>query len=306
MKDLKSLSEEFKTLLIDFKAYLLLEKRASKNTIDAYMRDLTSFLSYLTNVKRVETINDVTVEDVNSYFKFAQNLSVKSRARMASSIRAFIKFITMSGMKTSLDIDDVQLPKLPRKLPDVLSREEVEILINSIQGEDFLSVRDRAILELLYATGMRVTELCNLKIENVDFNEQLIRVVGKGNKERIVPVGLSALKSLDRWMNERSRALLSRKKISPFVFLSRTLRPLTRDSVFRILKKRAGQTGISKVYPHILRHSCATHMIENGADLRAVQMLLGHSSLTTTEIYTHVSCDLIRRVFETYHPWGKA
>ncbi len=293
-------------LLIDFKAYLLLEKRASKNTIDAYMRDLTSFLSYLTNVKRVETIEDVTVEDVNSYFKFAQNLSVKSRARMASSIRAFIKFITMSGMKTSLDIDDMQLPKLPSKLPEVLSREEVEILINSIQGEDFLSVRDRAILELLYATGMRVTELCRLKIENVDFNEQLIRVVGKGNKERIVPVGLSALRSLDRWMIIRSGALLSRKEISPFVFLSRTLRPLTRDSVFRILKKRAEQAGIRKVYPHILRHSCATHMIENGADLRAVQMLLGHSSLTTTEIYTHVSRDLIRRVFEAYHPWGKA
>lgn len=296
------LGPEFSKQLIEFEAYLLLEKRMSKNTVKAYIDDVMKFLIFLQG-KKVNRIEKIRLKDVESFFS-ALKLSNRSRARAGSSLRSFFRFLSQNGVSIPFEVDEISLPKIPKYLPDVLTVDEVNRLIDSVSGNDFLSVRDRAILEILYATGMRVSELVNLTLSQVDLNEQLINVIGKGNKERIVPFGKSALEALKRWLLLRSSALLSKGRTSSYLFLSKNLKKLTRDAVFRMLLKRAKACGIRNISPHTLRHSCATHMIENGADLRAVQEMLGHASLSTTEIYTHVSTNLLKKVFEEYHPWG--
>lgn len=296
------LGEKFQKLLVEFEAYLFLERRLSKNTVKSYVSDVSEFLLFLTrrNINTVSKVNANLVENFLSHLK----LSERSKARLGSSLRCFFKFLITIGNRTNIDPDEISLPKIPKYLPAVLSIEEVMKLVESVSGSDFLSIRDRAILELLYATGMRVSELVNLTTDRVDLKEQIVFVVGKGNKERIVPFGRSAKEALEKWLILRSTYLLSKGKTINYVFLSKNLKKLTRDAVFRILKKRALACGIKKISPHSLRHSCATHMIENGADLRAVQEMLGHSNLTTTEIYTHVSKRMIKKIFEEFHPWG--
>jgi integrase/recombinase XerD len=301
--DDKIFPPEFERVLIEFEAYLFLERRLSPNTVKAYLSDLSKFFDFLAkqNIDNLADINLNLVENFLSQLK----LSHRSRARIGSSLRCCFKFLLQSGTTLYLDPEEITLPKLPKHLPDVLSIEEIDRLLESIQGNDFMSIRDKAILELLYATGMRVSELVNLTVERLDLKEQLAFVHGKGNKERIVPFGVRAKKALEDWLSLRNRLLILNGKRSSYVFLSKSLRKLTRDAVFRMLKKRALKAGIKNISPHTLRHSCATHMIENGADLRAVQEMLGHASLSTTEIYTHVTSKLIRKIFEEYHPWGK-
>lgn len=297
------LPEEYERSAIEYEAYLMLEKRLSENTIRAYISDVIRFFEFLQQkgIKSFKQLNLQLLEE----FLSSLNLSARSRARIGSSLRSFLKFLLRNQNELNLDPDEISLPRLPKYLPDVLSVAEVEQLLESVKGNDYLAVRDRAILELLYATGMRVSELVNLTVDRVDFEEQLVFVSGKGNKERIVPFGRSATTALEEWMVLRNQALLLKGRNSPYLFLSKNLKKLTRDAVFRMLHKRARMAGIRKISPHTLRHSCATHMIENGADLRAVQEMLGHANLSTTEIYTHVSSSLIKRIFEEYHPWGK-
>jgi integrase/recombinase XerD len=297
------LPDQFVKALYDFEAHIMLERRLSANTVKSYISDLTAFFEYL-NKKGIDSPMEISSRDANDYIS-ELNLKPKSKARIGSSIRAFLKFLTTYSDAPVADPEDVVLPKTPKNLPDVLTIEEVERLISTASSESFYDIRDRAVIETLYATGMRVSELVNLTVERIDFQERLIRVVGKGSKERIVPFGKSAEESLRKWMGLRRGLLLSKGAVSPYVFLSKNLKKMTRDAVFRILKKRAKMAGIRSISPHSLRHSCATHMIENGADLRAVQEILGHASLSTTEIYTHVSRDFIRRIFEEYHPWGR-
>ncbi|MCX7832366.1 MAG: tyrosine recombinase [Actinobacteria bacterium] len=301
-KDIE-LGEEFQRLLVEFEAFLLLERRLSKNTVKAYISDVQEFLLFLKK-RKINVISKVDASLIEDFMSHLA-LSERSKARLGSSLRSFFKFLLATGNRINIDPDEISLPKIPKYLPVVFSVEEVTKLIDSVSGTDFLSVRDRAILEVLYATGMRVSELINLTTDRVDLKEQLAIVVGKGNKERIVPFGRSAREALERWLTIRSVSLISKGKISNYVFLSKNLKKLTRDAVFRMLKKRALACGIRKISPHSLRHSCATHMIENGADLRAVQEILGHSNLTTTEIYTHVSKRMIKKIFEEFHPWGK-
>lgn len=301
--DIEELPQEFQKHYADFEAYLLLERRLSPNTSKAYLSDLNLFFSFLTS-KGFSSLSNVTTKTVEEFIS-KLNLSDRSRARMCSSLRSFFRFLSSVNVTTQVDADEISLPKLGFYLPDVLSVKEVNLLIDSIDGSDFLSIRDRAIVEILYATGMRVSELVNLTLERVDLNEQLILVLGKGNKERLVPFGNSAKRALEAWLSVRTMALLKSAKHSSYLFLSRRLKKLTRDAVFRMLEKRALSCGLRRISPHTLRHSCATHMIENGADLRAVQEMLGHSKISTTEIYTHVSRKLLRKIFEEYHPWGK-
>lgn len=300
---IEELNQKFEKLLIDFEAYILLEKKLSSNTVKSYVSDVRKFLLYLQE-KGVFDLTLITADDINNYLSLL-SLDVRSKARIGSSIRAFTRFLILEGYEEKIDPDDIVLPKLPKKLPQVLSLNEVEKLISTASGSDFFDIRDKAIMELLYATGMRVSELVNLTVERVDIEEQLIRVVGKGNKERIVPFGQSSKTALLDWLRLRRTLLLSKSKSSPYLFLSIRLKKLTRDAVFRMLKKRAKKAGIKSISPHSLRHSCATHMIENGADLRAVQQILGHASLSTTEIYTHVTRDFLKKIFEEYHPFGK-
>jgi len=297
------LPAEFERQVIEFEAYLMLEKRLSQNTIRAYLSDILRFLEFLMQ-QGIGSLKELDLRQVEDFLS-SLKLSNRSRARIGSSLRSFLRFLLRNQNYISLDPDEISLPKLPRYLPDVLSVAEIEQLLETVKGNDYLAVRDRAILELLYATGMRVSELVNLTVERVNFEEQLVFVQGKGNKERIVPFGRSASSALKDWIVIRSQALLLKGKSSPYLFLSKSLKKLTRDAVFRMLQKRARLAGIRKISPHTLRHSCATHMIENGADLRAVQEMLGHASLSTTEIYTHISSSLIKKIFEEYHPWGK-
>lgn len=297
------LPDKLVKVLYDFEAHIMLERRLSSNTVKFYISDLIGFFEYLSE-KGIHDPLEISGREANDYIS-GLNLKPKSKARIGSSIRAFLKFLNTYLDAPLADPEDVILPKIPKKLPDVLSVGEIERLISTAAGESFYDIRDRAVMETLYATGMRVSELINLTVERIDFEEQLIRVIGKGNKERIVPFGRSAKKSLQRWLNLRRSLLLSKGAVSPYVFLSKSLKKMTRDAVFRLLQKRARMAGIRSISPHALRHSCATHMIENGADLRAVQEILGHASLSTTEIYTHVSRDFIRKIFNEYHPWGR-
>lgn len=296
----KRLIGHYDRFLMDFEAHLLLERNLSRNTLAAYLRDIRDFLIYL----QQNDVYDLQHADINLVNQYIQTIggSARTRARKISALRTFLRFLIFNGVSLGVDPDDIELPRLPLYLPDVISQEDAERLINSVTGSGFFDVRDRAILEILYGTGMRVSELCSLKTTDVFLEERLIHVTGKGDKERIVPFGRHAEEALLRWLDVRNGAVLKKASGVPQVFLSRSLKPLTRDAVFRMIKKRSTAAGIPRISPHTLRHSCATHMLENGADLRTVQEILGHSSITTTVIYTHVSSQLIKEVFKKYHP----
>lgn len=296
----RKLSDNFDRYLIDFEAHLLLERKLSKNTLRAYLSDVKEFLIFL-NEKRIDDISTVDIKEINQFIQ-SLNGSPRTRARKTSALRTFLKFLVFNGIELSVDPDDIELPRLPLYLPDVISQAEVNRLLASVSGSSFFDLRDRAILELLYGTGMRVSELCNLKVTDVFLEERLVHVIGKGDRERIVPFGRHAEEAIVRWLEVRNTAVLRKLADVEHLFLSRTLKPLTRDAVFRMIKKRAKEAGIATISPHTLRHSCATHMLENGADLRTVQEILGHASITTTEIYTHVSPRLIKEVFQKFHP----
>lgn len=290
-------------LLEEFLSHLSLEKGFSKNTIISYRSDLAHFLNYLRE-KKITDIKNLTIDDIRNYSQNL-NLSPRSRSRRISAIRSFIKHLIIENEIENIDPEDIELPRLPKKLPSILSLAEIEKIINSMRENNFFDRRDRAVIEVLYATGIRVSELCGINHEDIDFTEQLILIRGKGGKERLVPFGSFARDALLEYLPQR--AFILRKKLTgeAALFISRSGRRLNRESVFRIIRKRAAAVGIKSIHPHIFRHSFATHLLENGADLRTVQELLGHSSITTTEIYTHVTKAHLKEVFKNFHPRSK-
>ncbi len=292
--------DELDKSLEEFLSHLSLEKGFSKHTVVSYRFDLTHFLDYL----RSEGIKNIRSLKIDNIRKYSQNidLSARTKARRLSAIRSFIKHLIVEGEIEGIDPEEIELPKLPRKLPAVLSLYEIEAILNSIKEKDFFGRRDRAIIELLYATGIRVSELCGINHEDIDFSEGMVLIRGKGKKERIVPYGSYAKEAILEYMPERAKVLGKRLTGEPAFFVSRNGRRLNRESVFRIIKKRSKVVGIKVVHPHIFRHSFATHLLENGADLRTVQELLGHSSIITTEIYTHVTRTHLKEVFKAFHP----
>ncbi|WP_409289080.1 site-specific tyrosine recombinase XerD [Peribacillus sp. SCS-37] len=288
----------------DFLHFLTVEKGLSKNTTVSYERDLKSYMKYLVNVEQIGDWNDCQRANIVHFLSFlkGQGKSSKTLARHVASIRSFHQFLLrekVSGHDPSVHIES---PQLERSLPKVLSMEEVEALLGAPETNSPLGLRDKAMLEVLYATGMRVSELISLELTDVHTDMGFVRCVGKGSKERIIPIGQAALSAIEDYLN-KGRDALMKKNRNDFLFLNHHGNRLTRQGYWKILKKLAEEARIEKeLTPHTLRHSFATHLLMNGADLRAVQEMLGHADISTTQIYTHVTNVRLKEVYTKFHP----
>ncbi|PGY13942.1 site-specific tyrosine recombinase XerD [Bacillus sp. AFS031507] len=287
----------------DFMDYLTVEKGSAKNTIMAYERDLKNYLHYLINVESVHSLNDVQRVHIVHFLRFLkeQGKSSKTLARHIASVRAFHQFLLRAKATDQDPSVQIETPRLERSLPNVLSLQEVEILLDAPNTQDHFGIRDKAMLELLYATGIRVSELIGLEIDNIQLTMGFVRCTG--NKERIIPIGRAAADAIKHYLEDGRHRFTSAKQQDHALFLNHQGKQLTRQGFWKILKKLAREAGIDKeLTPHTLRHSFATHLLENGADLRAVQEMLGHADISTTQIYTHVSKTKLKDVYSKFHP----
>lgn len=294
-------------LVDEFVKFLEFEKGLSRNTISAYTTDLKQYLSFLEKIKK--NIHNVTAEDITEFLwqLKEQNLRTNSVYRKTSCIAQFHKFLISEGLSSNNPVELLVKPKLQRKLPQVLTVEEVEKLLNFVPKKKFNDVRNKAMIEVLYATGMRVSELVNLKFDQVDLQNKYIRVIGKGGKERIVLLNDKSIKALKEWLKIRQGKFSSKNlgSYDQYIFLSKLGKPISRIDFWEQLKNYVKQAGIVKnVSPHTLRHSFATHMLKYGADLRVVQELLGHADISTTQIYTQVDRQHLKELHKKYHPRG--
>jgi len=288
-----------------FKAYLKLERSLSINSIDGYLHDVKLLYHFLELKQSTKKPDDIVLDDLQQFIAFIEEsgMSDYSQARILSGVRAFYKYLLMEDMIKDDPTVLLEGPKLRRKLPDVLHLEEINRLMDAIDHSKPEGMRNRAILETLYGCGLRVSELIELKISNLYFDVGFIKVIGKGNKERLIPIGSSAIKQIGFYLDNIRTHLVVKKGSDDNVFLNRRGSKLTRMYVFMIIKDLAKKIGLKKsISPHTFRHSFATHLIEGGADLRAVQEMLGHESITTTEIYTHLDRDFLRQTLVSYHP----
>ncbi|ERN54518.1 site-specific tyrosine recombinase XerD [Alkalihalophilus marmarensis] len=287
----------------EFLHYIQIERGLAENTIQSYRRDLLNYAKFLQNVIDIQTFKDATRHMIVDYLFFLkeQGRAEATIARTIASIRAFHQFLLREKLSEQDPSVHLDIPKASKRLPKVLSLEEVEALL-TISGQDHLSIRNRAMMETLYATGMRVSELINLKLTDTHLSMGFVRCIGKGNKERIIPLGQQATKALQLYL-EQARSTMLKKNRHEYVFVNHYGRPLTRQGFWKIVKKLAEAAKIEKeLTPHTLRHSFATHLLENGADLRAVQEMLGHVDISTTQIYTHVTKTRMKDVYAQYHP----
>ena len=291
------MNDALKAILKDFSFYLKVERRLSANTAAAYTGDVEGFFSACSLMP-----GEVCKEDIREHIAArAGKISKRSQARLLSSLKAFFDWCIVEGERKDNPCDAVAFPKLGQYLPEVLSVEEVEAIMDSVDLRSPSGVRDRAILELLYGCGLRVSELCGLRISQVYLNEGFVRVVGKGDKERLVPLGEPAADSFRAWLDIRPEPAEAAFQDSAFLNLRGT--PLSRVSVFKMIKKQALLAGVDKeISPHSFRHSFATHLIAGGADLRIVQEMLGHESILTTEIYTHIDSRTWQASVLEHHP----
>ncbi|MEO1021061.1 MAG: site-specific tyrosine recombinase XerD [Bacteroidota bacterium] len=303
------MSTPFLAQLTLYLQFITLEKGLSPNTVASYRRDLERYLTYLSQTKRITGLPGVTLAHIESFLEELVEgglLSPSSLSRNISSIRGFHEFLTVEGITPSNPAELVELPKKARKLPEVLHAEEVITILDTMNTTKPAGIRDRAILECLYGCGLRVSELTEMEADQLFFEIGCIRVIGKGSKERLVPIGEMAQEWVNRYIDEVRPHFLASKnpeKAKNKTFLNQRGAPLSRMSIWSIVQKAARDAGITKkVYPHIFRHSFATHLLEGGADLRAVQEMLGHSSILTTEIYTHVDRSLLQQVHKEFHP----
>ena len=289
----------------NFKNYLKLERGLSDNSIKSYEYDLILFKKFLIANKINDTPLNCKPETIKNYLykSFSDKKSI-SQARSISAIKSFFNYLIFEGYIKDSPISNIESPKQEKKLPKVLTEEEIKKLINSIDLNHDFGQRNKTIIEILYGTGIRVSELINLKLSNIFFKENIIKVIGKGNKERFVPLGEIASNELKIYINNRNRMKIDSKS-SDILFLNRYGRGLTRSMIFKIISDASKRVGLDKkISPHTLRHSFATHLIKNGADLRTIQMILGHESITTTEIYTHLDTLHLEEVLKKYHPRG--
>jgi integrase/recombinase XerD len=299
MPTTKDYSED--QLLDQFINQLRVERGLASNTIVAYNHDLINFFDFLKQ-RRVSPIQ-ISQEDLVSFIAEKETqLSPRSLARNLVSIRMFYRFLVSEGKIESNPARLLGIPKMYQHLPDVLSRDEVEVFLLQPDTHTVLGKRDKAMLELLYATGLRVTELISLKMSNINLEAGYVRTIGKGSKERVVPSGTKAIDSLKEYLKNGRPSLLEKGGFS-YLFLNSKGRPMTRQGLWKIIRKYALKAGIAKtVTPHTVRHSFATHLLEGGADLRSVQIMLGHSDISTTQIYTHVARERLKEIHEKYHP----
>ena len=284
---------------------LLRVKNLSKNTIDAYQRDLKKYINYIQVSCEISNLKEIQPEHIRSYIHYLTDDSLSSRtiARTLSSINRFHTYLCMEEIVNENPAVNIKQKKIPQTLPNVLSVEEVEEILGNIDTESVLGKRDLALLEILYSCGLRVSEACTLIGIDILQDLEMIRVRGKGNKERLVPLGPRAIKKLDQYLKYSRPKLLKRGLEVGEIFLSRNGKPLTRMTIYNILIKYSTEAHIKRqISPHTFRHSFATHLLEGGADLRAVQEMLGHSNIVTTQIYTHLDKHYLQEVHKTYHP----
>ena len=293
----------------EFLTYLKVERRYSPETIHAYERDIQRFFDYLAEVP-IKSWNDVTVVDVRIYLGVLhrENYNRSSISRFLSSFRSFYHFLVERGVVETNPFASVSYKKGKMRLPEFFYEDEIEKFIDSIDGNQSLDQRNKALVEVLYATGMRVSELTNLTLAQLDLENSIILVIGKGSKERYVPIGDFARSALETFLEEGRKDLMAKeRKEHSFVFVNHLGDPLTTNGVRYILEKLIQESGLTlKIHPHMLRHTFATHLLNNGADMRTVQELLGHVSLSSTQIYTHVTKEALQQNYQLYFPRSKA
>ncbi len=293
------------TYLEDYLTMLRVEKNLSTNSITSYKADLNRYINFLFNIESIKNLNSIRQIHIRNFIRYLndQNLSSSSINRSFSSIRSYHKFLSGEEKISHNPTQLLEPPKQSKKLPKVLSIQEVNEIINSVNLESTMGYRDMAILETLYSAGLRVSELCALEMNNILFDSSMLRILGKGNKERYVPLGSKAIKLIDNYCKYVRSKLVDKKHSDGNVFLSKNGKQLTRMTIFNIMRKWAQISGINKdISPHTFRHSFATHLLEGGADLRAVQEMLGHSDISTTQIYTHLDNEYLKEVHKTFHP----
>ena len=285
-----------------YKQYLKLERSLSPKTVEAYLHDIEKLNDFLGGRKKLE---DVKLEDLQDFLAslYDDKISARSQARIISGLKSFYKFMLFDHKITHDPTELLDAPKIGRHLPEVLSIPEIEAILNGIDLSKPEGHRNKAIIEVMYGCGLRVSEVVNLRISNLYFRDNYIRIIGKGDKERLVPIGQTAQNAILLYMEGVREHIKIKKGEEDFVFLNRRGARLTREMIFMMIKQAAEVAGISKtISPHTFRHSFATHLVERGAVLRAVQEMLGHESITTTEIYTHLDRSYIKSIIEQYHP----
>ena len=291
--------------ITQFKNYLKLERALATNSIDAYTRDVTKLMEFLDMSKKIHDPLQVKPIDLLDFIKFIHELGLSpySQARIVSGIKGFYKYLSYENFISTDPSELLELPRLGRKLPDTLSIHEIDLLFEAIDMSKASGPRDRAMAETLYSAGLRVSELVNLKISNIYDDIGFLRILGKGNKERLTPIGKSALKFIKSYQYEVRNHVHIKPGHEDYLFLNKLGSRISRVSIFTLIKNLALRAGIRKnISPHTFRHSFATHLIEGGADLRAVQEMLGHESITTTEIYTHLDRDYLKQMIKEFHP----
>ena len=290
-----------KNLIEEFLRYLLIDKGYSNNTIESYKRDLIKFLEYNKN----KSIDSISNDDLKEYIKYLSkdNLNDKSISRNISCLKSFYKFLVIDKKIKNNPAESLYIPKVRKSLPNILTEDEILKLLD-VNLSDNYSYRNKAMLELMYGTGLRVSELVNLKLNDIDLNQEIVRTFGKGSKERIIPIGEFASESLKVYINNYRNSML-KKYNNDYLFLNNHGNQMTRQGFFKIIKNLAKEKGIEKeLSPHTLRHSFASHLLKYGADLRTIQELLGHSDISTTQIYTHITNEQLKENYKEFHPHG--
>jgi len=290
--------------ILDYSHYLKIERGLSSHTIQNYIRDVKKLISYIDKKKITCTPIEINEDLIQQFiYEIAKEISPRSQARIISGLRSFFDYLIFENYRESNPTDLIETPKIGVKLPDTLSEQEINSLISAIDLSKAEGERNRAMLETMYSCGLRVSELIHLKISDLFFEEGFIKIVGKGNKERFVPIHSSAQNYIMLYMNEIRSHLSIKKGFEDTLFLNRRGKSLSRQMIFMILKALAIKINLNKkISPHTFRHSFATHLLKNGADLRAIQQMLGHESITTTEVYVHLDTSYLKEVIEKYHP----
>ena len=292
---------DFNKKIEEFEEYLLLEKKYSKNTINSYKNDLLKFETYFKNL----SLKQIKADDIRKYIvKLNKEMNAKSVSRNISTLKSFYKYLLLDGYIKQTPLNNIVTPKIKKDLPKILNEEEIEKLLN-FKPKDHYDYRNKAMLEIMYSSGLRVTELINLKVTDIDLELETVRIFGKGSKERIIPLGEYSIDAIKEYLTYHRNAL-SKNKNSNYLFLSSRGESMTRQAFFKTLKKIALKQNIKTEFsPHTLRHSFATHLLKHGADLRSIQELLGHSDISSTQIYTHITNEKLKDNYKENHPHGK-
>ena len=291
-------------VLKDFEYYLKIERGMSPNSVVSYMLDIEKLIRFLSAHELSDAPATITAETLRNFvYQESKELKARSQSRLISALKSFFKYLMLENYREDYPMEYIDTPKFGMKLPDTLSVEEIDALIAGIDLSTDEGHRNRAIIETLYGCGLRVSELVSLRLSDLFFDEGFIRVLGKGNKQRLVPIGSHTQKEINNYLLYQRKKVPQVKEFSDIVFLNRRGKQLTRAMIFTIIRQVAANIGLAKqISPHTFRHSFATHLLENGANLRAIQLMLGHESITTTEIYTHVEHAYLSQVINTYHP----